>query len=100
MASRVYFRIALTRAQFSGFLMTLEFLGFKRRCSADTLCQSSILMVPRTTNARRNRVSVEGSLRKKLMGVKEITSHVAGKKCNKFGGGQFIDIELVEFVCP
>jgi hypothetical protein len=35
-----------------------------------------------------------------MMGVKEITSHVAGKKCNKFGGGQFIDIELVEFVCP
>ena len=47
-----------------------------------------------------NRVSVEGSVRKELMGVREITSHVAGKKCNKFGGGQFIDIELVEFVCP
>jgi hypothetical protein len=34
------------------------------------------------------------------MGVKEIMSHVAGKKGNKFGGGQFIGIELVEFVCP
>jgi hypothetical protein len=34
------------------------------------------------------------------MGVKEITSRVAGKKCNKFADGQFIDIELVEFVCP
>jgi len=43
---RVYFQIALTQAQFSGFLMTLEFLGFKRRCSADALRQSSIFMAP------------------------------------------------------